>query len=127
MKYDVHLYVAVRIKYEGIEADSQEAAVAKAEALHDTKDALRERLFADDEAPALGALVDEFGDESYEQTTYHELDGAQCYLDLLSESRLRHYTALEDSRDKGWSLAQDLQAQVDGLAGACERLAGGLG
>lgn len=80
MKYTVHLYYAVRIRMEDIEADSQEAAVARASAECDAKHSLAHGHFEDDESPHLGALVDETGDEDYGNTRYHEGPGARNYL-----------------------------------------------
>jgi len=79
MKYDVHLYVAGRIKVEGVEAVSQLEAALIAE-----RDAPLYELFKSgqvvwDEGPALGALVDEEGDEDYDRSRYHSLDGAEIF------------------------------------------------
>lgn len=80
MKYTVHLYTAVRIRMEDIEANSQEEAAAKAMEECDVKHNLAHGYFEDDEAPFLGAMVDEEGDEDYENTRYYEGSGATAYL-----------------------------------------------
>lgn len=81
MKYTVHLYYAVRIRMEDIEADSQEEAFVKAQEEYQTKGRFNYMEFDDDESPALGALIDEEGDEDeYLKTRYHEGDGAKLYL-----------------------------------------------
>ena len=81
MKYTIHLYHAVRIRMEDIEADSQEAAVTKAMEECDVKNSLAHGAFEDDEAPHLGATVDEEGDEeNYLNTRYFQGPGATCYL-----------------------------------------------
>lgn len=73
MKYTVHLYTAVRIRMEDIEANSQEEAAAKAMEECDVKHNLAHGYFEDDEAPFLGAMVDEEGDEeNYLNSRYHE-------------------------------------------------------
>lgn len=81
MKYTVHLYAAVRIRMEDVEANSQEEAFAKATEECDVGACLAHGAFEDDEAPFLGALIDEEGDEEeYGNTRYHEGLGAKCYL-----------------------------------------------
>lgn len=81
MKYTVHLYRAVRIRMEGIEADSQEGAATKAIEECDVKNSLAHGAFEDAEAPFLGVLVDEEGDEEgYRNTRYYQGPGATCYL-----------------------------------------------
>lgn len=84
MKYTVHLYYAVRIRMEDIEADSQEEAVAKAADECDVEQSLAYGAFEDADSARLGALVDEEGaDEDgydYARTRYHEGPGAQNYL-----------------------------------------------
>lgn len=84
MKYTVHLYISCRVKFEGIEAESQAEAIQKAEARFDSStffnndgDATRTPIW--DEAAPLGALVDEEGDEEYERSRYHELEGVKVY------------------------------------------------
>lgn len=80
MKYTVHLYYAVRIRMEDIEADSQEEAVAKAADECDVKQSLAHGAFEDDESAHLGATVDEEGAEDYYNTRYHEGPGAYNYI-----------------------------------------------
>lgn len=82
MKYTVHLYYAVRIRMEDIEADSQEEAVARAAEECDVKHNLAVGNFEDDESAHLGAMVDEEGDdEEYLNTRYHQGPGAANYLE----------------------------------------------
>lgn len=84
MKYTVHLYYAVRIRMEDIEADSQEEAFAKAENKVELSDLLNvEPPLEFDESPPLGAMIDEEGDENYNNTRYHQGDGATLYLKNL--------------------------------------------
>lgn len=80
MKYTVHLYKAVRMHSVEVEADSQEDAISIAEDIHSQTVTLCGYGFEDDEAPCLGALVDEEGDEDYERSRYHEGPGARAYL-----------------------------------------------
>lgn len=85
MKYDVHLYVPARVKIEGIEAESQEEAVQIAQNRFDPADFFhgddaREGAVSD-EGPTLGAMVDEEGDEAYERSRYHPLDGGKAYYE----------------------------------------------
>lgn len=80
MKYTVHLYTAVRIRMDDIEADSQEEAVVKAAAECDVKASLANEAFEDDPGGFLGALVDEPGDMDYENTRYYEGPGAKNYM-----------------------------------------------
>lgn len=81
MKYTVHLYTAVRMRMEDIEANSQEEAVTRAMAECDVKHNLAYQHYEDDEAPFLGAMVDEVGDEeNYLNTRYYQGPGATCYL-----------------------------------------------
>lgn len=80
MKYTVHLYYAVRIPMD-IEADSQEEAFAKAQEECDVKRSLAYGAYEDEETPALGATIDEEGDdEEYENTRYHQGEGVSLYL-----------------------------------------------
>lgn len=80
MKYTVHLCYAVRIRMEDIEADSQDEAVHIAVKECDVKNSLAHCAFEDDEAPFLGAMVDEEDDEDYEMTRYFQGPGARNYL-----------------------------------------------
>lgn len=77
MKYDVHVYAIVRVKVTDIEAETQEAAVEKAE---NRVFELGEELFLRSYVPIEdightewaedihGFLVDEHGDSEYERT-----------------------------------------------------------
>lgn len=80
MKYTVHLYKAVRIAMEDIEANSQEEAARIADEQCDVAESLRIGAAEPEECECLGALVDEVGDENYEHTRYHEGPGAKAYL-----------------------------------------------
>jgi hypothetical protein len=62
--YNVHIYREMRLLFEGIEADSPEAAAAIARDLHfdDADD------WSDCEGESLAALVDEAGDGNYERS-----------------------------------------------------------
>lgn len=86
MKYNVHLYALVRVKVNGIEAESQTEAIDKAEGLINFND-----LF-DDDHPSYArgvvdhieyaeeiphALVDEDGDRDYENSQLYDVDGGE--------------------------------------------------
>lgn len=84
MKYTVYLYKAVRMYPVEIEAGSQEEAVQIAcEQCSSVFD--KGLTFEDDEAPCLGAMVDEEGDENYARSRYHEGPGAKVYLGSTPE------------------------------------------
>lgn len=85
MKYTVYLYHAVRIRMEDIEADSQDEAVHIAVKECDVKDSLAHCAFEDDEAPFLGAKVDEEDDKDYEMTRYFQGPGVRNYLAYSDE------------------------------------------
>jgi hypothetical protein len=71
-KYDVHMYAVVRIKLESIEAESQLAAIAKAEEKRcDIDHLLRSGEFAKE---IQCYLVDETGDEEYNNSRYYTGD-----------------------------------------------------
>lgn len=82
MKYDVHIYVQVRVKVPGVEAESQVEAIKKADRMVDW-----DRLFDGMALPFGSAvsevtyteenteyLVDEEGDEKYERSRYYDAD-----------------------------------------------------
>lgn len=79
MKYTVHLYKAIRIKIEGVEAKSQEEAMRIADEAVNVERYLCNGA-DDEEFYCLGALVDEEGDEEYDRSRYHEGPGAKAYL-----------------------------------------------
>lgn len=83
MKYNVNLYHAVRIRMRGIEADTPQDAFIKAQETCDVGESLRRGAFEDDEAAALGGLVDPLDDSGevvYDGSQYIEGAGAQLYL-----------------------------------------------
>lgn len=84
MKYDVHLFVAVRIKVSDVEAESMEAAFAFVEDHTDPREFLPPEQIGGsavwDEGPALGALIDVVGDEDFGRSTYLQGSGADQYL-----------------------------------------------
>jgi hypothetical protein len=85
VKYNVHLYVPARVKIEGIEAESQEQAVTLAIEKFNPSDFFNNDADSRDaaqwdEGATLGALVDEVGDEDYDNSRYHPLDGGKNYL-----------------------------------------------
>lgn len=84
MKYTVHLYKAIRIKIEGVEAGSQKEAMQLADEKLNIEHYLRNGA-EDEECCCLGALVDEEGDEDYERSRYHEGPGAKAYLGKTPE------------------------------------------
>lgn len=83
MKYNVHLYIAARVKIEGVEAESQQEAIEKAQKGADFHGFFVEGdadvLAQWDEGPPLGALVDEEGDVDYERTEYYPLEGWKIF------------------------------------------------
>ncbi len=84
MKYNVHIYVGARVRLEGIEADSQQAAVDKAILDYDPSsffsgDDSSEAAVPDESI--LGALVDEEGDDEFERTKYYPTGDAAVYLE----------------------------------------------
>ena len=68
MKYDVHAYPQVRIKIEDVEANSQKEAIAIVEKM-DFHHLLRPLEWAEEIS---WYLVDEHGDEEYEQSQSYE-------------------------------------------------------
>jgi len=87
MKYTVYLFNVVRIRMEDIEADSQEEAVEKASQDCDVSESLAHGAFEDDEAPFLGALVDEMdANDDVAVSRYHELPGAKLYLAISEDT-----------------------------------------
>lgn len=84
MKYNVHLYVPARVQLEGIEANSQEQAVAKAREQFNARDFFGSEDSREgavyDEGEFLGAMVDEEGDPEYVHTRYHAIS-VDAYLD----------------------------------------------
>lgn len=97
MKHTVHLYYAVRIRMEDIEADSQEGAIAKADAECDVRESIVRGAAEWDESPHLGALVDEEGDEEYDNTRYHEGPGAKLYLAAEAAPSQAHVICCNDA------------------------------
>jgi len=80
MKYTVHLYKAVRITMDCIEADSQEEAARIADEQCDVAEAMRTGSAEPEECERLGATVDEEDDEDYRRTRYHQGPAAEQYL-----------------------------------------------
>lgn len=79
MKYDVHILAVVRVKRTGIEADSQEEAVKKAEEITDLDtlfnkggDGDLSTEYADD---IDSFHVDEENDPEYENSTWYDKNG----------------------------------------------------
>lgn len=73
MKYTVHIYLIVRVKVAGIEADSQEEAMKKAEAkvdFHTIFDSMNETIeYAED---IDGFHVDEEDDPEYTRSRWYD-------------------------------------------------------
>lgn len=69
MKYDVHMYYVMRSKFCGIEADSHEAAIDK---VHNFELDPDETEDADE---VVGWLVDQVGDQDFENSISFEADG----------------------------------------------------
>lgn len=61
MKYNVHVFKEYRVKFEGIEAESPEAAAKIANNMEDK----RAIEIEDTEGAGLGYIVDEHGDHDY--------------------------------------------------------------
>lgn len=72
MKHDVHLYVTVRVKMEDIEAPNQQEAIKLAEAAF-YKDCYRLTPLGEYADEVTSALVDEHGDEDYENSRLYVL------------------------------------------------------
>lgn len=73
MKYNVHIYPIVHIKVEGIEADSQEEAVKKAQDIVDLNHTnFGDATYAED---IDGFFVDEEGDPEYIKSRFYDGDG----------------------------------------------------
>jgi len=71
-KYNVHIYREMRLRFDGIEAESPDEAAEKARILHfDEADD-----WSDCEGESLAALVDVAGDEEY---------GQSCLIDFEAE------------------------------------------
>jgi hypothetical protein len=70
MRYDVHLYVTVRVKVPDIEAANQLEAIEVAESrfFEDCNQLARQGEYADE---ITAALVDEQGDRDYENSRLH--------------------------------------------------------
>jgi len=70
MRYDVHLYVTVRVKMQDVEAPSQLEAIKVAESqfFEDCDQLVRQGEYADE---ITAALVDEHGDKEYENSRLH--------------------------------------------------------
>ena len=73
MKYTVHIYMTVRVQFDGIEADSQLEAARKAAIMVD-EDTFRRGEYADE---ITAALVDEEGDEEHERS--HTIEAAELF------------------------------------------------
>jgi len=77
MRYKVHAYMTVRVPFDDIEAESQQAAIKIAE--YRASDIRTLRDMADLEAePAdeiTGFLVDEEGDDEYERSQTYDANG----------------------------------------------------
>src|ERR1700722_13906874 len=69
-KYNVHIYREMRLVFEGIEADSPQAAAAIA---HDKPTGDADEI-DDCEGETLSALVDEVGDTEYERSELIEFE-----------------------------------------------------
>ena len=85
MKYNVHVFVAVRVKVPGVESESQEQATKKAYEklsgeLHGIFDGDHVYETEVDEAGAVYFLVDEDGDEEYENSIWYQ--GNVDYKDM---------------------------------------------
>jgi len=72
MKYDVHIYAVVRVKIEGVNAESQTAAITAAQKGLDMEYAIKQGEYAEE---ITGFLVDEVGDENYSKTRAYLADG----------------------------------------------------
>ena len=85
MKYDVHLFDVVRVKYPGIEAGSQKEAIQQALSKHYPNDIHdRNRPWQNVECVEYAdeiayAVVDEDGDTEYERSRWYD----KCELGML--------------------------------------------
>ena len=74
-KYNVHLYAVVRVDISNIEAESQQAALKKAEEetdLHTLLDATEAVEYGEE---IIGYLVDEVGDDEFRKSCNYNADG----------------------------------------------------
>lgn len=84
MKFNVHAYVAVRLKPESIEAESVEDAIVRLTEEIDVPYALRHGEAEDDESAPLGYLVDPLDDDGeilYDEASYVAGSGAHNYIE----------------------------------------------
>lgn len=102
-KYNVHIYVVVRVRVDGIEADDMPSAITKAEEtqdFHTLFDCEADNIeYAEDSD---GYLVDVVGDGEYEQSRFYCKDGQtpQTYRDSDGKVHLRCFEcAKEDTVD----------------------------
>jgi hypothetical protein len=90
MKHDVVLFMPVKIKFAGIEADSHFDAIHKAEKMLSQHDITPRRdinetrehgtlVYMEAEDECVRALVDEEGDEDYERSLYYVPKGDGCW------------------------------------------------
>ncbi len=110
MKYNVHLFPIVRVKVHGVEADSQEEAIKKAEDSTDFNDLFNKAPDIEYAEEVAYYLVDEVGDEEYERTGWH--DGA-----FTSDPQKRNVNeliaALTDCRDALGEYLQSVESGKD--------------
>ncbi len=74
MKYDVHVYATVRVKFEGVEADTQPLAVKQAVAEYQRRYG-GGVVMGEDAEEITAALVDEVGDGEYRNSATYDADG----------------------------------------------------
>lgn len=84
-RYNVHSFLTVRVKVEGIEADSHKDAIATVENDHRLSREIAKMVFYDkpgeeisaiemDEAPATAFIVDVCGDDDFENSLSFDVD-----------------------------------------------------
>jgi hypothetical protein len=84
MKYRVHVYLTVRVPFDDIEAESQEAAIEAARKLVDDYSfRLKDAEYADE---ITNFLVDEDGDEEYERSQSYDANGKADQHPYLRET-----------------------------------------
>lgn len=86
-KFNVHIYHTYRLRFDGIEAETPQAAAEIAKELPEDQSAITPQ---NDEGAAMGALVDTVGDTEFKES---------CYIDFPSPLQTRLVNALKTLHD----------------------------
>lgn len=108
--YTVHLYREMRLRFDGIEAETPEQAAEKVREMHfdDAAD------WSDCEGESLAALVDVPGDEEYEQSRMIDFEPGRMLK--AAPKLLKALEALSGLEVKGHPLLARLQFSEEGRA-----------